>query len=63
VKVTDWTQVEPRLRLAEAQVDAPLPTVKSRFGAPMVRTSTVATVPAAEAVTVTFCGPEAEPTG
>ena len=63
MKRTDWTQVEPAVTLAERQVDPPLSAAKSRPSMPMVRTCTLATVPAAEALTVTLCDAEGVPTG
>jgi hypothetical protein len=61
VKVTDAVQVEPALRFAEAQL--PEPPAKSSPDIPEVSTLTFATWPAALAVTVTVCAPEAVPTG
>src|ERR1035437_285360 len=53
VKVTDCEQVWLTARLAEGQVDAPPPTVKSRPLTPSVSTCTLLTVPATRAVTLT----------
>ena len=65
MKLTDSTQVVagPTVKAADGQVDKPPPAVKSRPGAPIVSTSTVATVPVACAVTVTLCELELTPTG
>ena len=53
VKLTDWVQVAPTVSAADAQVEEPPPAMKSSPGAPLVRTATLLTAPAAVAVTVT----------
>ena len=52
IKVTDWVHLPPTARLAEAQLDEPVATVKSPFAEPSVSTSTLLTVPATVAVTL-----------
>jgi hypothetical protein len=65
VNVTDSVQVVTPLvnESPAAQVDELETPTKSRLLAPTVSTSTVATVPVAEAVTVTLCALEITPTG
>ena len=53
VNLTDSVHVCPGASVADAQFDVPVPAEKSPDGAPIVRISTMFTVPAAEAVTVT----------
>ena len=63
VNVTDSVQVASRASVAFSQFNAPAPLAKSRPVTPSVSTSTLATAPAARAVTVTFCPPLTAPTG
>ena len=51
--MTDSVQVAPAVRLADPQVEAPLPRAKSSPGTPCVSTSTVLTLPGALALMLT----------
>lgn len=53
VNVTAAVQVAPCASVADAQFAMPVPAAKSPDGEPSVRISTLVTVPAVDAVTVT----------